>query len=190
MQVLIPAIEIQKIVSELGEQISRDYAGRELLVLGVLKGCFIFMADLLRIIRVPLEVEFITLSSYGDEMKSSGVVRMSGEFSRSLRGRHILVVEDIIDSGLTLNFLMEKIHRQRPASVALASLLVKEKKHNLKFPVDYRGRDIADRFVVGYGLDCGGRYRNLDHIALLGDEISQPSRELQETNSPPFYHLP
>ncbi|MCB1325247.1 MAG: hypoxanthine phosphoribosyltransferase [Leptospiraceae bacterium] len=172
MRVLLPADRIQARVAQLGQQIGADYAGLPLTAIGMLKGCFVFMADLVRQIEAPLHVDFIEVSSYGDDTISSGVVKIAKDFKHSIAGQHVLLVEDIIDTGLTLNTLIEILQARKPASVRIAALLVKSQKQQLRYPIDYRGFDIEDDFVVGYGMDFRGRYRNLDHVAVL--EESQP----------------
>ncbi|MBE7437127.1 MAG: hypoxanthine phosphoribosyltransferase [Spirochaetales bacterium] len=174
LRVLISQEQIQTRVRELGAAISADFAGHELTVIGTLKGCFIFMADLVRNIQVPLNVDFIEVSSYGDSTVSSGVVRLDKDFKHPITDRHVLVVEDIIDTGLTLNYLMENILLRRPASARIAALLVKEAKQSLDHPIPYRGFNIDDHFVVGYGMDYRGYFRNLDHVAIMEDD-RQPS---------------
>ena len=170
MRILFSREEIQSRVQEMGKAISADYRDRELTVVGALKGCFIFMADLVRHIEMPLTTDFIEVSSYGDDIKSTGIVRINKDFKHPVTGKHLLLVEDIIDTGLTLNFLMDNIALRRPASVKIASLLVKERKQQMHYPIDYRGFDIEDDFVVGYGMDYRGFLRNLDHIAVLDEQ--------------------
>ena len=169
-RVMISADEIQDKIRELGERITQDYEGQELTVIGTLKGCFIFMADLVRVIRLPLLVDFIEVSSYGSQTVSSGIVKITKDFKHSIEGQHVLIIEDIIDSGITLNYLMENILLRKPASLKIASLLVKEAKQKLNYPIDYRGFNIEDKFVVGYGMDYAGKFRNLDHIAILEED--------------------
>ncbi len=170
MRILISSSEIQRRIEELGAKITRDYEGGELTIIGTLKGCFIFMADLVRHIHVPLHVDFIEVSSYGNEKTSSGIVKITKDFKHSIEDKHVILVEDIIDTGLTLNYLMENFLLRKPASVKIASLLVKEAKQQLNYPIDYRGFDIDDHFVIGYGMDYAGKFRNLNHIAVLDDD--------------------
>ena len=172
MPILISAAEIQKKIEELGEQITRDYDGHELTVIGALKGCFLFMADLIRYIRLPIFVDFIEVSSYGDQTESSGVVKITKDFKHSIEGKHVLILEDIIDTGITLNFLYDNFLLRKPASLKVASLLVKNAKQEFKYSIDYRGFDIDDHFVIGYGMDFAGKFRDLDHIAVM-DEGNQ-----------------
>lgn len=170
MPVLISKQEIEKKVSELAELINQDYRGREISIIGTLKGCFVFTADLLRNLRVPVKVDFIEVSSYGHEKTSSGVVRINKDIQGSLENEHVLLIEDIVDTGHTLNYLLDYLRLRRPASLKVISLLLKEKKQRLKKPIDYFGFAIEDQFVVGYGMDFRGRFRELDHIALLEEE--------------------
>jgi hypoxanthine phosphoribosyltransferase len=164
---LFEAEVIQQRVRELGAKISEDYADRELVVVGVLTGCFVFMADLVRTITRPLECEFLGLSSYGSATESSGVVAITKDLTVSIEGKHLLVVEDIVDSGLTMAYLLENLGTRRPASVRVVSLLSKPARRRVNVSIDYLGFTIEDRFVVGYGMDHGGRYRNLPYLAAL-----------------------
>ena len=170
MRILIQEELIQEKVRQLGEQISQDYQGRELTVIGALKGCFIFMADLVRNIHLPLTLDFLEVTSYGDSSVSSGIVKITKDFKYPLENRHILIVEDIIDTGLTLNFLVKNVLLRKPASVKIAALVVKYGRHHFEYPIDYRGFDIEDDFIVGYGMDYAGYYRNLNHIAILDED--------------------
>lgn len=170
-EVLIPGDAIRKRVIELGAQISADYAGQSLTLIGALKGCYVFMADLCREIDLPLYVDFIEVSSYGDSTESSGIVKITKDFKHSITDQHVLLVEDIVDTGLTLNYLMDLMATRRPASLNIAALLVKPEKQQLKHPLKYFGFEIEDRFVVGYGMDYQGYYRNLDHIAEIDQKV-------------------
>ncbi|RME89799.1 MAG: hypoxanthine phosphoribosyltransferase [Candidatus Hydrogenedentota bacterium] len=159
---------IAKKVKEMGKQISEDYRGREPLhVVGALKGCFIFMADLIRHIEIPVEVDFLEVSSYGDSTESSGNVKIIKDLTQDIAGRHLLLAEDIIDTGLTINRLLDMLSAREPASIHIATLLIKEEKHKLRYPVTYKGFAIHDEFVVGYGMDYRGYYRNLPYIGIL-----------------------
>ena len=151
-------------VEELGEEISRDYAGKEIVLIGVLKGSFIFLADLVRAIRVPLSCEFLSVSSYGNAKRSSGEVKLNLDITEPLAGKHILIVEDIIDSGMTLQFLIELLGVRHPASLKVCALLDKPHARKSEAKVDYAGFSIADEFVVGYGLDFAQKHRELPFI--------------------------
>ncbi|MBK8014777.1 MAG: hypoxanthine phosphoribosyltransferase [Deltaproteobacteria bacterium] len=166
-KVLISEEEIRSRVSELGAMISRDFAGRELTVVGVLNGSFMFMADLVRAIDLPLRCDFLGLSSYGSATESSGVVALTKDLSGPIEGRDILVVEDIVDTGLTLAYLQENLSTRHPRSVNVAALLSKPDRRKVEVSVDYLGFTIEDRFVVGYGLDFDGFFRNLPYIGLM-----------------------
>jgi hypoxanthine phosphoribosyltransferase len=167
LEVLIPAEKIQDRIRELGAEIARDYAGRNPLLIGVLKGAFIFLSDLMRAADLPLNVEFIAISSYGAEMRTSGEVRILKDLDVAIEGRHILVVEDIVDTGLTLSYLLANLKSRGAESVKLAALLDKYERREKEVPIDYLGFKIPDKFVVGYGLDFAERYRNLPFIAVL-----------------------
>ena len=175
-QILITADEIQAKVAELGEQITEDYAQfGDLLLVGVLKGCIMFMVDLARAIALPLAVDFIATSSYGQSTESSGVVRLLKDLDTDIAGRHVLLVEDIIDSGLTLEYLRSQLLRRNPASLRICALLNKPDRRRSDVPLHYLGFAIPNEFVVGYGLDYNERYRNLPYIGVLKEEIyAQP----------------
>jgi hypoxanthine phosphoribosyltransferase len=166
-EVLVAEVDLHRRIDELGAQISADYADRELLVIGVLKGAVFFIADLVRRISVPCELDFMAVSSYGSQTHSSGVVRILKDLDAPIVGRHVLVVEDVIDSGLTLSYLMKNLASREPASLEICSLLTKPRHRTLPFEARYVGFDLPDRFVVGYGLDYAERFRNLPHIAVL-----------------------
>lgn len=170
-KILIGEEDIQKKVRELGEEISRDYEGRELRVVGVLRGAFIFMADLIRNIRVPLSVDFMSISSYGDECETSGIVRILKDLDKPITGRHVLIVEDIVDTGLTLRHLREVLLTREPASLRVCALLSKPERRIVRdLKIDYLGFEIPNCFVVGYGLDYAERYRNYPFIFVLKPE--------------------
>ena len=169
LEQLITRDQIQQRISELGAEISRDYAGRNPLLIGVLKGACLFLSDLMRAIEVPLAVEFIAISSYGSATRTSGEVRILKDLDVPIEGRHILVVEDIVDTGLTLSYLLANLKSRGAASVKLAALLDKHQRREREVPIDYLGFKIPDEFVVGYGLDFAERYRNLPFIAVLKD---------------------
>jgi hypoxanthine phosphoribosyltransferase len=170
--VLIAAEDLQRRVGELGEQISRDYAGRQLLLVGVLKGAVFFLSDLMRFIDIPVEVDFMAVASYGSATDSSGVVRILKDLDAAIEGRDVLIVEDIVDSGLTLQYLMRNLGSRNPRTLEVCALLMKPDRskigqHKGDRPIGYVGFEIPDRFVVGYGLDYAERYRNLPFVAAL-----------------------
>lgn len=169
-QVLLSADEIAAKVKELGQEISKDYQDKEILMVGVLRGAVIFMSDLARSIDVPVAIDFMAVSSYGTSTTSSGVVRIIKDLDEEVAGRHILLVEDIIDSGLTLNYLLENLRTRKPASIRLVTLLNKPERRRKDVRVDYNGFSIPDHFVVGYGLDYAEKYRNLPFIGILKPE--------------------
>ena len=160
-EILIDARRLQARIRELGDEITADYAGRELLLVGVLKGAVFFMADLMRTITVPCEIDFMAISSYGASTDSSGVVRILKDLDINIEGRHVLVVEDIIDSGLTLSYLMRNLESREPASLEVCALLTKPERREIEVDVRYVGFEIPNKFVIGYGLDFAERYRNL-----------------------------
>ena len=167
LEVLIDADRLRARVAELGAAITRDYAGKNPHLVCVLKGAAIFLGDLLKTIDLPLTIDFIAVSSYGKEKKSSGEVRIVKDMSESLEGRHVIIVEDILDTGLTLNYLMNNFLSRGPASLQIAALLNKPSRREVPVAAAYVGFDIPDSFVVGYGLDFAERYRNLPYIAVL-----------------------
>jgi hypoxanthine phosphoribosyltransferase len=169
--VLIEEDVLRARVVELGEEISRDYDGRELLLIGVLKGAVFFMADLMRQLTIPCEIDFMAISSYGASTDSSGVVRILKDLDINIEGRDVLVVEDIIDSGLTLSYLMRNLESREPASLEVCALMTKPARREIDVPVRYIGFEIPNRFVVGYGLDFGERYRNLPYVGVLSEEL-------------------
>ncbi len=173
VEVLVSEDQLAQRIAELGEQITNDYCGKRLLLLGVLKGAVLFLVDLARQIRLPLEIDFMATSSYGASTRSSGIVRILKDLEDSVEGQHILVVEDIVDSGLTLDYLLRSLAAREPASIKVCGLLVKDRPRDLTIPVDYAGFVIPDRFVVGYGLDFDERYRNLPYIGVLRPELYQ-----------------
>ncbi len=165
--VLIDRETLQRRIAELGEEISSDYAGRDLLLVGVLKGAVFFMADLMRGLTIPCEIDFMAISSYGDSTDSSGVVRILKDLDINIEGRDVLVVEDIIDSGLTLSYLMRNLEARQPASLEVCALMTKPERREIDVPVRYVGFEIPNRFVIGYGLDFAERYRNLPFVGVL-----------------------
>jgi hypoxanthine phosphoribosyltransferase len=166
-EILLDEETIQSRIRELGREISSDYAGRELLLVGVLKGAVFFMADLMRAITVPCEIDFMAISSYGASTDSSGVVRILKDLDINIDGRHVLVVEDIIDSGLTLSYLIRNLEAREPASLEICALLTKPERREIDVPVRYVGFEIPNRFVIGYGLDYSELYRNLPYVGVL-----------------------
>ncbi|HVL64113.1 MAG TPA: hypoxanthine phosphoribosyltransferase [Actinomycetota bacterium] len=166
-EVLISADEIQAMIGRLAKQISEDYRGQDLLLIGVLKGAFMFMADLARDITLPVEFDFMAVSSYGSSTKSSGVVRILKDLDYEITGRHVLLVEDIIDSGLTINYLLRYLEARNPASLEICSLFWKKGEQAVPMDVRYPGFEIPPVFIVGYGLDYAEKYRNLPYIGVL-----------------------
>jgi hypoxanthine phosphoribosyltransferase len=170
-EVLIDEDALQARIRDLGAEISADYEGRDLLLVGVLKGAVFFMADLMRELTVQCEIDFMAISSYGAATDSSGVVRILKDLDINVAGRDVLVVEDIIDSGLTLSYLMRTLRARRPASLEICALLTKPERREIDVPVRYVGFEIPNRFVIGYGLDFAERYRNLPYIGVLDPEL-------------------
>jgi len=166
-EILVQPDDLSRRVRELGAQISADYEGRDLLLVGVLKGAVFFLSDLMRHIDVPCEVDFMAVASYGSTTESSGVVRILKDLDVALEGRHVLIVEDIIDSGLTLQYLLRSLGARDPASIEVCALLTKPERRKVEITPRYVGFEIANRFVVGYGLDHAERYRNLPYVAAL-----------------------
>ncbi|HEX4482979.1 MAG TPA: hypoxanthine phosphoribosyltransferase [Solirubrobacteraceae bacterium] len=166
-EVLVSAEDLQRRVAELGEQISSDYAGRSLLLIGVLKGAVFFLSDLMRFIDVPVEVDFMAVASYGSATDSSGVVRILKDLDAAIEGRDVLIVEDIVDSGLTLQYLMRNLGSRNPRTLEVCALLTKPERRKVDLPTRYVGFEIPNRFVVGYGLDYAERHRNLPFVAVL-----------------------
>ncbi|MDR2587737.1 MAG: hypoxanthine phosphoribosyltransferase [Coriobacteriales bacterium] len=170
-EILFTTDEIDACVKRMGAQISADYAGQKVLLITVLKGAFIFMADLARAIKGDVEIDFMAVSSYGAEAKSSGIVRIIKDLESSVEGRHIIIVEDILDSGLTLKYLSKNIKSRNPLSIEVATLLLKEGKQQTDVKCRYVGFICPDEFVVGYGLDYAERYRNLPYIGILDERV-------------------
>jgi hypoxanthine phosphoribosyltransferase len=167
IRTLISEEEIQAKLKEMGEAITEDYQGKDLLVVGVLKGAFMVMADLARYIDLPIEFDFMAVSSYGASTQSSGVVRILKDLDQEIAGKHILIVEDIIDSGLTLSYLIKSLNVRKPASIEIAALLWKEGIQRVPINVKYPGFSIGPEFVIGYGLDYAGKYRNLPYVGVM-----------------------
>jgi hypoxanthine phosphoribosyltransferase len=170
-EVLISADDIQSKVDELGEEISGEYEGKDLLLVGVLKGAFVFMADIARAIRLPLEFDFMAVSSYGAATQTSGVVRILKDLDHEIQNRHVLLVEDIVDSGLTLSYLLKNLRTRKPASLEVCTLLQKTGVQRVPLDIRYTAFEIPPVFVVGYGLDYGERYRNLPFVGTLRPEV-------------------
>lgn len=169
-QVLLTEEEIKKKVGELGRRISQDYRGKCPILIGVLNGSFVFCADLFREITIDCEVDFIKISSYGEAMETSGIVKLLKDIDAHLEGRHILVVEDIVDSGYSVKFLEKKLKQAKPKSLKFVSLLVKEGGRRIPYDIDYIGFKVPNRFVVGYGLDYAQKFRNLPAVYLMDGE--------------------
>lgn len=167
--VLITKEEINSFVKNMGKQISQDYNGKEIFMICVLKGAFIFMSDLVREISVPVQVDFMSVSSYGSGTASSGVVRILRDLDTDITGKHVIIVEDIIDTGLTLNHLKELLYTRNPASIAICAAFDKPERRKVDVKVDYIGMRIPDEFIVGYGLDFNGDYRHLPEVCILED---------------------
>ncbi len=172
-EILIGKEAIEKKVKELAARISEDYKEKEPLLVGILRGAVVFLADLAREISIPVAFDFMAVSSYGTATKTSGVVRILKDLDEDIKGRHVLLVEDIIDSGLTLNYLLKNLKSRKPASLEICSLLRKEIKQKISFDIKYEGFVIPDKFVVGYGLDFSEKYRNLPFICALKSEVYQ-----------------
>ena len=169
-EVLVPSEDLQRRIAELGAEISRDYEGRDLVMIGVLKGALLFIADLMRQLTVPCEVDFMAVSSYGSSTDSSGVVRILKDLEAPIEGRDVLIVEDIIDSGLTLQYLLRNLRARNPGSLEVCALLTKPARRRVELPIRYVGFEIPNRYVIGYGLDYAQRYRNLSYVAALNEE--------------------
>jgi hypoxanthine phosphoribosyltransferase len=164
---LVTQQDLERRVRELGEQISRDYDGKDLFLVGVLKGAVFFLSDLMRSIEVPCEVDFMAVASYGSSTDSSGVVRILKDLDATIEGKDVLIVEDIIDSGLTLSYLLRTLRAREPRSLEVCALLTKPERREVDLPIRYTGFEIPNKFVIGYGLDHAERYRNLPYVAVL-----------------------
>ncbi|HET7091029.1 MAG TPA: hypoxanthine phosphoribosyltransferase [Anaerolineae bacterium] len=183
-EILIPAEEIQRRVAEIGQAVSRDYAGRNPLLIGVLKGVLFFMADLLRAITIPVEVDFMAISGYTPDARAPGVVRLVKDLEIPIGGRHVLFVEDVIDTGLTLNYLLRNLQARQPASLEVCVLFDKPEHRLIDLPLKYVGFQLPDRFMVGYGLDHRERYRNLPFVGLLKPEaFRRGAKDLADPNT-------
>lgn len=181
-EVLIPEETINQRVLELGATISRDYEGRSPIFIGVLKGVFFFMADLLRQVTIPVEVDFIAISSYSLEARDKGFVRLVKDLDTPITGRHVLFIEDVVDTGLTLNYLLQNLKSRSPASLEVCTIFNKPHHRLIDLPLKYVGFDLPDRFVVGYGLDYRERYRNLPYVALLKAQTITPTSRTSNLN--------
>ena len=170
-RILLTEEEIQNRVREMGREISRDYAGKNPLFVGVLKGCFVFMADLMRSVEVPASVDFMVVSSYGKGVKTSGAVAIIKDLSQDIEGRDVVIVEDILDTGVTLSYLTRYLQNRRPASLTIATLLDKPERRRADVDARYVGFTVPDYFVVGYGLDYAEEYRNLPYIGILKPSV-------------------
>ena len=174
-EILLSGEEVQARVAELGAQLAGDYEGRDPVLVSVLKGSIIFLADLVRAMPIPLSIDLMEVSSYGASTESSGQVRILKDLSSSIAGREVIVVEDIIDTGLTLNYLLRYLHDKGPASIRICCLLDKPARRLAPIEIDYRGFTIPDRFVIGYGLDYGEHYRNLPYVGVLRPSVYGPA---------------
>ncbi len=170
-KILITESEIQEKIKQLGEQISRDYKGKNPVLICILKGGIVFLSDLMRNISTPVELDFMSLSSYGDSTKSSGVVKIKKDIDVDITNRDVIIIEDIVDSGLTLKYLNEYFKQHNSASIKICALLDKPNAHQINIKIDYIGFEVGNEFVVGYGLDYSQKYRNLPYIGILKKEI-------------------
>jgi hypoxanthine phosphoribosyltransferase len=170
-EILIGTEELQAKVAELGRQISEDYRGRNPLLICLLRGAVVFLSDLIRAIDIPLEMDFMAISSYGDSTESSGVVRLVMDLKSNITGRNVLIVEDIVDTGRTLAYMLDNLQTRRPADIKVCALLSKPSRREVQVELDYLGFEIPDKFVVGYGLDYAENYRNLPFIGMLKPEL-------------------
>jgi hypoxanthine phosphoribosyltransferase len=166
-EILVPAEDLTRRVGELAEEISRDYEGRDLILIGVLKGAVFFLSDLMRQLTIPCEVDFMAVASYGSATKSSGVVRILKDLDAVIEGRDVLIVEDIVDSGLTLQYLLRNLAGRNPRSLEVCALLIKPERRKVELNTRYVGFEIPNQFAIGYGLDYAERYRNLPYVAAL-----------------------
>ncbi len=166
-EILVPADDLARRVREIASEISRDYASKDLVLIGVLKGAVFFLSDLMRHLEIPVEVDFMAVASYGSATKSSGVVRILKDLDAAIEGRDVLIVEDIVDSGLTLQYLLRNLAGRNPSSLEVCALLIKPERRKVDLRARYVGFEIPNRFAIGYGLDHGERYRNLPYVAAL-----------------------
>lgn len=170
-KILISEEELKKRIKELGQQLTEEYRGKDLLIIGVLKGCVLFLSDLAREIKLPLAMDFMVVSSYGKSTKSSGVVRIIKDLETDISNKDVLIVEDIVDTGLTLSYLIEILKSRSPKSIKVCSLLDKPERREAKVDIEYKGFEIPDEFVIGYGLDYAEIYRNLPFVCILKPEV-------------------
>ena len=170
-EILVTEDELAARIAELGAEISRDYADRNVLLVGVLKGAVFFLSDLMRHLEIPCEVDFMAVASYGSSTDSSGVVRILKDLDLPIQDRHVVIVEDIVDSGLTLSYLLRTMRAREPASLEVCALLTKPERRKSNVDIRYVGFEIPNRFVIGYGLDFGERYRNLPYVAVLSEDL-------------------
>lgn len=180
-KILVDKDTIKNRVKELGAEITREYQGKDLLVVGVLKGGFMFMADLVREIQCKMDLDFMSVSSYGNATESSGIVRIIKDIDTSIAGKHVLLVEDLIDSGLTLSHLKQLLNTRRPKSIKICTMFDKPSRRKVDMKMDFIGLEIPDYFIVGYGLDYGGLYRNLPDVCVLKPEIYTKNMNKKET---------
>ncbi len=181
-EILVQPADLKQRVRALGEEVTAEYGGRDLFLIGVLKGAVFFLADLMRHIDIPCEVDFMAVSSYGSATDSSGVVRILKDLDTPIEGRDVLIVEDIVDSGLTLQYLMRNLGARDPASLEVCALLTKPERRKVELPIRFVGFEIPDRFAIGYGLDFAERFRNLPYVATLQDV---GDRDATEASAPP-----
>ncbi|MEA2397178.1 MAG: hypoxanthine phosphoribosyltransferase [Thermoleophilaceae bacterium] len=170
-EILVHEAELSARVRDLGREISADYAGRDLLLVGVLKGAVFFLSDLMRALEAPCQLDFMAVASYGSSTDSSGVVRILKDLDVSIEGREVLIVEDIVDSGLTLSYLLRTMRARNPASIEVCALLTKPERRKVDLPIRYVGFEIPNRFVIGYGLDHAEKHRQLPYVAVLADPL-------------------
>ena len=178
-KVIIPRRELQRKIKELGKRISEDYSGKEPILIGILKGSFVFLADLIRGIKIPHEVDFMAVASYGQEIEGSGVVKLIKDLNINIEGKDVIIIEDIVDSGLTLNFIRKNLLLRNPKSLEVVALLDRRERRKVQVQLRYVGFTVPNEFVVGYGLDLAERYRNLPYIAKIeGTKLAQRWFEL------------
>ncbi len=170
-KILFTEEEIAKKVEALGSQITKDYQGKDLVLVGILKGANIFVGDLMRKIRIPITLDFMAVSSYGFSTESSGIVKIIKDLEHSIEGKDVLIVEDLIDTGLTLNYIYENLLSRKPKSLKICTLLDKPDRRKVNIKVDYKGFDVPDEFIIGYGIDYAEKYRNLPYVAILKREV-------------------
>ncbi|MDP4092289.1 MAG: hypoxanthine phosphoribosyltransferase [Bacillota bacterium] len=170
-EILVSREVLNERIRELGKRISQDYAGKDLVLVGVLKGGFVFLADLMREITIPVDMDFISVSSYGNSTKTSGIVRLIKDIDINIAGKHVLIVEDLVDTGLTLKHLKELFNTRGPLSVKICTALDKPSRRKVEIDIDYEGIEIPDKFVIGYGLDYAGKYRNLPDVCTLSPKV-------------------